>query len=149
MHHPALECAGGFDQSDEAALMSFPTAAACVVIAAKNASQSVARAVQSALREPRAAEVIVVAGASADATAEAAQEMRARSLRRAAAFPTLVQHLKDKAPLKALGTALSDPGAIRHFGMPIAARLKRLRSVVRRRETETGRRAPEQPGIAR
>ena len=52
--------------------MSFPAAAACVVIAARNASQTIARAVRSALGEPQVAEVIVVDDASADDTAEAA-----------------------------------------------------------------------------
>ena len=44
----------------------------------------------------------------------------------AASFLTLVQHLKDQALLKALGMALRDPAVVRHLGMPIAARLRRL-----------------------
>lgn len=61
-----------------------------------------------------------------DAAAAAAQARRTRSLQRAAAFLGLVQHLKDRAPLKAIGAALRDPTAIRHLRLPIAARLKRL-----------------------
>jgi succinoglycan biosynthesis protein ExoU len=48
------------------------TAAICVIIAAKNASQTIGRAVRSALREKHVAEVIVVDDGSADRTAEAA-----------------------------------------------------------------------------
>ena len=40
---------------------------------------------------------------------KAAQARRTRSLQEAAAFLTLVQHLKDRAPLKAVGAALRDP----------------------------------------
>ena len=41
--------------------------------------------------------------------AAAAQARRTRSLEEAASFLTLVQHLKDRAPLKAVGAALRDP----------------------------------------
>ena len=61
-----------------------------------------------------------------DAAATAAQARRTRSLEEAAAFLTLVQHLKDRAPLKAVGAALRDPVALRHLKMPIAARLRRV-----------------------
>jgi succinoglycan biosynthesis protein ExoO len=61
-----------------------------------------------------------------DGAATAAQALRTRSLERGAAFLRLVQHLKDRAPLKAIGAALSDPSAMRHLGMPIAARLRRV-----------------------
>ena len=44
-----------------------------------------------------------------DAAAQAAQARRTRSLEEAAAFLALVQHLKDRAPLKAVGAALRDP----------------------------------------
>ena len=56
----------------------------------------------------------------------AAQARRTRSLEEAAAFLVLVQHLKDRAPLKAVGAALRDPVALRHLKMPIAARLRRV-----------------------
>ena len=61
-----------------------------------------------------------------DTAAQAAQARRTRSLEEAAAFLRLVQHLKDRAPLKAVGAALSDPAALRHLRMPIAARLRRV-----------------------
>lgn len=59
-------------------------------------------------------------------TARLAQVRRTRSLERGAAFLTLVGHIKDRAPLRAIGTALNHPSAVRHLGMPIAARLRRL-----------------------
>ena len=78
----------------------------------------------------------VEAMASADAAFAAAHVMdesartafarRGRSLRKAASFLSLVQHIKARAPLKAIGTALRDPAAVRHMGMPIAVRLKRV-----------------------
>jgi succinoglycan biosynthesis protein ExoO len=58
--------------------------------------------------------------------AMAAQERRTQSLRQAASFLLLVKHLKARAPLKAMGTALRDPAALRHLSMPIAARFRRL-----------------------
>jgi succinoglycan biosynthesis protein ExoO len=58
--------------------------------------------------------------------AMAAQERRTQSLRQAASFLLLVQHLKARAPLKAMKTALRDPAALRHLSMPIAARFRRL-----------------------
>jgi succinoglycan biosynthesis protein ExoO len=61
-----------------------------------------------------------------DAAASAAQARRTRSLEQAASFLTLVQHLKQRAPLKAMKAALRDPMAVRHLKMPIAARLRRL-----------------------
>ncbi|WP_353643833.1 glycosyltransferase family 2 protein [Mesorhizobium sp. WSM2239] len=61
-----------------------------------------------------------------DATAQAVQARRTRSLEQAASFLTLVQHLKQRAPLKAMRAALRDPMAVRHLRMPIAARLRRL-----------------------
>ena len=62
------------------------------------------------------------------AEAKAAQTRRTRSLKQAASFLLLVQHLKAGAPLKAVGAALRDPAALRHLRMPIAARLSRLSS---------------------
>jgi succinoglycan biosynthesis protein ExoO len=63
-----------------------------------------------------------------DPQALTAQRRRTRSLEQAAAFLTLVRHLKDRAPLKAAAAALRDPAALRHLRMPIAARLRRLTS---------------------
>src|SRR5262249_34386442 len=61
-----------------------------------------------------------------DAEAKAAQARRTRSLEEAAAFLALIQHLKDRALLKALGAALRQPSALRHLKMPLAARLRRF-----------------------
>ena len=61
-----------------------------------------------------------------DAEALDAQARRTRSLRRAASFLQLVGHLKDRAPMRAVRTALRDPAALRHLRMPIEARLRRL-----------------------
>lgn len=61
-----------------------------------------------------------------DAPAWAAQARRTRSLQQAASFLTLVDHLKARAPLRAIATALRDPVALRHLKMPIAARLRRF-----------------------
>lgn len=61
-----------------------------------------------------------------DEGARAAFAQRRRSLRKAASFLSLVQHIKARAPLKAIGTALRDPAAVRHMGMPIAVRLRRV-----------------------
>jgi succinoglycan biosynthesis protein ExoO len=79
----------------------------------------------------------VQAMASADAAFAAAHAMddraqvafarRGRSLRKAAAFLSLVQHIKARAPLKAILAALSHPAAIGHMSMPIAVRLRRWR----------------------
>ncbi|TIS77898.1 MAG: glycosyltransferase family 2 protein [Mesorhizobium sp.] len=63
---------------------------------------------------------------SMDAKAEAAFARRTRSLRKAASFLSLVQHIKARSPLKAVWTALSDPAAVRHMSMPIAVRLRRV-----------------------
>lgn len=61
-----------------------------------------------------------------DDRAKAAFARRRRSLRKAASFLSLVQHIKARAPLKAIRTALSDPAAVRHMSMPIAVRLRRV-----------------------
>ncbi|WP_296747044.1 glycosyltransferase family 2 protein [Mesorhizobium sp.] len=61
-----------------------------------------------------------------DDRAMAAFARRRRSLRKAASFLSLVQHIKARAPLKAIGTALRDPAAVRHMSMPIAVRLRRV-----------------------
>lgn len=61
-----------------------------------------------------------------DPRSAAAQTRRTRSLRQAASFLKLIHHLKARAPIDAAVTALRDPTALRHLGMPIAARLRRL-----------------------
>lgn len=61
-----------------------------------------------------------------DPGAQAAQARRTRSLEEGASFLTLVNHLKRRALLGAIRTALRDPRAVRHLKMPIAARLRRL-----------------------
>lgn len=61
-----------------------------------------------------------------DASARQAQARRTRSLLRAVSFLTLVEHLKSRAPLRALAVALRDPFALWHLRMPIGVRLKRL-----------------------
>jgi succinoglycan biosynthesis protein ExoO len=86
----------------------------------------------SRMLEPHHVEAMLAADAAflrdhdLDAPALAAQARRTRSLRRGASFLSLVDHLKRRAPLKAAGVALRDPAALRHLGMPIAARLRRL-----------------------
>lgn len=53
--------------------MNSPVAGAvCVIIAARNAANTIARAIRSALREPLVGEIVVVDDGSTDATAEAA-----------------------------------------------------------------------------
>ncbi|MFE0017076.1 glycosyltransferase family 2 protein [Mesorhizobium sp. NPDC059054] len=61
-----------------------------------------------------------------DPRSAAAQMRRTRSLRQAASFLKLVHYLKARAPFHAVVTALRDPAALRHLGMPIAARMRRL-----------------------
>jgi succinoglycan biosynthesis protein ExoO len=61
-----------------------------------------------------------------DRAAREALAERTRSLEEAASFLSLVQHLKSKAPIKALGAALRDPMALRLLRMPVGARLRRL-----------------------
>jgi succinoglycan biosynthesis protein ExoO len=61
-----------------------------------------------------------------DEAARAAFARRGRSLRKAASFLAMVQHIKARSPLKAIRTALSDPAAVKHMGMPIAVRLRRM-----------------------
>ncbi len=69
-----------------------------------------------------------------DEAARSAQARRTRSLEKAASFLALVQHLKDRAPLKAMGAALRDPVALKHLRMPIAARLRRFADPLRGRK---------------
>lgn len=61
-----------------------------------------------------------------DPQAKKAFTRRARSLRQAATFLSLVEHIKQRSPLKAIRTALGDPAAVRHLRMPIAVRLRRV-----------------------
>ena len=72
-----------------------------------------------------------------DSDAKTAFARRGRSLRKAASFLSLVQHIKARAPLKAIGAALRDPAAIGHMSMPIAVRLRRVAAQIRRRGGET------------
>ncbi|CDX26514.1 Succinoglycan biosynthesis protein exoO [Mesorhizobium sp. ORS 3324] len=72
------------------------------------------------------ADAAFAAAHSMDESAKTAFARRGRSLRKAASFLSLVQHIKARAPLKAIRTALSDPAAVRHMSMPIAVRLKRV-----------------------
>ncbi|CAN7285619.1 glycosyltransferase family 2 protein [Mesorhizobium sp. LjNodule214] len=74
----------------------------------------------------RKADAIFAETHAMDPEAAAAFARRSRSLRRAASFLSLVQHIKARSPLKAIRTALSDPAAVRHMGMPIAVRLRRV-----------------------
>lgn len=88
----------------------------------------------SRVLEPRHVASMLAADASfqrthtLDPAARKAFMRRQRSLRQAASFLSVVQHLKDRAPVKALGAALRDPAAIRHLRMPLMARLHRLTS---------------------
>jgi succinoglycan biosynthesis protein ExoO len=74
----------------------------------------------------RKADLVFAGIDSMDAEAKAAFARRTRSLRKAASLLSLVQHIKARSPLKAVWTALSDPAAVRHMSMPIAARLRRV-----------------------
>ncbi|PLU83191.1 glycosyl transferase, partial [Sinorhizobium medicae] len=51
---------------------------------------------------------------------------RMRGFRQARSFLVLVDQLKKRSLAGAFKTALADPLALRHLGMPIAARLRRL-----------------------
>ena len=74
----------------------------------------------------READAEFARGVSMDADARAAFARRGRGLRKAASFLSMVQHIKARSPLKAIGTALSDPAAVGHMSMPIAARFRRM-----------------------
>jgi succinoglycan biosynthesis protein ExoO len=71
----------------------------------------------------RAAAAALLRDHDLDAAAMAAQRWRTRNPGDAASF---LAHLKDQAPLKAVGAALRDPSALGHRRMPIAARPRRL-----------------------
>lgn len=51
---------------------------------------------------------------------------RRRNLEEAAAYLSIVGHLKNRAPVRAMAVALRDPGALRHMRMPAGVRLRRL-----------------------
>ncbi|MDX2328385.1 glycosyltransferase family 2 protein [Sinorhizobium medicae] len=61
-----------------------------------------------------------------DAQAQEMQRKRMRGFRQARSFLVLVDQLKKRSLAGAFKTALADPLALRHLGMPIAARLRRL-----------------------
>jgi succinoglycan biosynthesis protein ExoO len=67
-----------------------------------------------------------------DAEAAAAQEFRARSLRRGRAFLVLVQNIKDRSILGTIRTAWGNPSAVGHLSMPIAARINRAFAPLRK-----------------
>lgn len=61
-----------------------------------------------------------------DPAARQALRARRRSLRQAASFLSVVEHLKEKALLRAAQAAVRDPIALRHLRMPIGIRLRRM-----------------------
>ena len=61
-----------------------------------------------------------------DDAARAAMRKRSRSLAEAASYLALVGHIKNRAAVRAVTTALADPRALRLLGMPIGVRLRRL-----------------------
>lgn len=67
-----------------------------------------------------------------DAEAAAAQEFRARSLRRGRAFLVLVQNIKDRSILGTIRTAWGNPSAVGHLSMPIAVRISRAMASLRK-----------------
>jgi succinoglycan biosynthesis protein ExoO len=74
----------------------------------------------------RAADACFAEAFALDAASRQALQERQRSLDEAASFLSVVQHLKDKALLKAARSAMRDPLAMRHLRMPIATRLRRM-----------------------
>jgi len=72
-----------------------------------------------------------------DGPAREALKARDRSLREAECFLALVEHLKNRHVVAAIGSALREPMALRHLHMPIAKRLQRVRA---------GRRSLSAPG---
>lgn len=87
------------------------------------------------VRAMQTADATFIRDHSLAAPAQVAQARRTRSLEEAAAFLALIQHLKGRAPLKAMGAALRDPAALRHLKMPIVARLRRLTRPFQPRKT--------------
>lgn len=78
-----------------------------------------------------AADVLFERSHELEPAARAAFRSRKRSLRHAVAFLLLVQHLKTRAPLKAIRAAMRDPMALRHLRMPIRARIERIATPLR------------------
>ncbi|MBC2773148.1 glycosyltransferase family 2 protein [Rhizobium sp. AQ_MP] len=66
-----------------------------------------------------------------DAPALSAQSRRRRSLIHGHAFLTMIDCLKRRSYGQALVTALHNPAALRHFRMPVAERIRRLRNFSR------------------
>jgi succinoglycan biosynthesis protein ExoU len=86
--------------------MNSSAGAVCVIIAARNASGTIARAIRSALRERQVAEVVVVDDGSTDATAAAACEADDRSGRL-----QLLVHRENKGPAAARNHAVAHSSA--------------------------------------
>lgn len=78
------------------------TASICVIIAAKNAADTIETAVRSALREPEVAEVVVVDDGSSDNTAEAASRANDASGRL-----TIARFEQNKGPSAARNHAIA------------------------------------------
>lgn len=70
-----------------------------------------------------AADAVFAGAHRLDGADLAAFRRRQRNLRDAAAFLSLVRHIKERSPLKALGAAFRNPVAVGHLRMPIAKRL--------------------------
>ncbi|MDM9627470.1 glycosyltransferase family 2 protein [Rhizobium sp. S152] len=67
-----------------------------------------------------------------DAAAKAAQDFRARSLKKGRAFLVLVQNIKDRSISGAIKTVWSNPSAVAHLRMPIAIRIERVLAPLRK-----------------
>jgi succinoglycan biosynthesis protein ExoO len=65
-------------------------------------------------------------GRELDPAARLAQAKRSRNLRRAASYLALVEHLKNRRPIRAAAAAIGNPAAIGLLRMPISVRLRRL-----------------------
>jgi succinoglycan biosynthesis protein ExoO len=72
------------------------------------------------------ADAAFLRGRELDAAARAAQAKRSRSLGRAASYLALVEHLKNRAPIRAAATAIGNPAAVGLLRMPISVRLQRF-----------------------
>lgn len=68
-----MERVGASDDLLEARMTASTPANVCIIIAAKNAADTIARAIASALAEPEATEVVVIDDGSTDDTAAAAR----------------------------------------------------------------------------